>query len=186
VPKVSAEHAQARREQILDGARRAFARHGYEAATVARLEEEIGLSRGAIFNYFPDKWSLFFELASRDQYELTALLMEQGLDATLRHLTTESPDWMAVYFEVLRRLRRRPELMKEWQEVRGGEGRDAQVKAWLEELYASGGFRSDVRLEDVAAFVNIVANGMALATTLGLELDADALLKLVHGGIDPK
>ena len=171
VPKVSEEHLEARREQILEGARRAFARHGYEGATVARLEEEIGLSRGAIFNYFPDKWSLFFELASRDQYELTALLMEQGLDATLRHLTTESPDWMAVYFEVLRRLRRRPELMKEWQEVRGGEGRDAQVKAWL---------------EDVAAFVNIVANGMALATTLGLELDADALLKLVHGGIDPK
>jgi len=31
-----------------------------------------------------------------------------------------------------------------------------------------------------------VANGVALATTLGLELDADALLKLVHGGIDPK
>jgi hypothetical protein len=92
---------------------------------------------------------------------------------------------MAVYFEVLRRLRRRPELMQEWH-VRGGEGRDAQVKAWLEELHASGRFRSDVRLEDVAAFVNIVANGVALATTLGLELDADALLKLVHGGIDPK
>jgi len=185
VPKVSEEHLEARREQILDGARRAFARHGYEGATVARLEEEIGLSRGAIFNYFPDKWSLFFELASRDQYELTALLMEQGLDATLRHLTTESPDWMAVYFEVLRRLRRRPELMQEWH-VRGGEGRDEQVKAWLEELHATGGFRSDVRVEDVAAFVNIVANGVALERTLGLELDADALLKLVHGGIDPK
>ena len=185
MPKVSEEHLEARREQILDGARRAFARHGYEGATVARLEEEIGLSRGAIFNYFPDKWSLFFELASRDQYELTALLMEQGLDATLRHLTTESPDWMAVYFEVLRRLRRRPELMQEWH-VRGGEGRDEQVKAWLEELHATGGFRSDVRVEDVAAFVNIVANGVALERTLGLELDADALLKLVHGGIDPK
>src|SRR3954462_15078322 len=137
MPKVSEEHLEARREQILEGARRAFARHGYEGATVARLEEEIGLSRGAIFNYFPDKWSLFFELASRDQYELTTLLMEQGLDATLQHLTTESPDWMAVYFEVLRRLRRRPELMKEWQ-ARGGEGRDAQVKAWLEKLPAGG------------------------------------------------
>lgn len=185
MPKVSEEHLEARREQILEGARRAFARHGYEGATVARLEEEIGLSRGAIFNYYPDKWSLFLELAVRDQHELLTLLMEQGLDATIRHLAQESPDWMAVYFEVLRRLRRRPELMKEWH-VRGGEGRDAQVKAWLEELHASGSFRSDVRLEDVAAFVNIVANGVALATTLGLELDADALLKLVHGGIDPK
>jgi AcrR family transcriptional regulator len=185
VPKVSQEHLEARREQILDGARRAFARHGYEGATVARLEEEIGLSRGAIFNYFPDKWSLFFELASRDQYELTTLLMEQGLDATLRHLTTESPDWMAVYFEVLRRLRRRPELLQEFQ-TRGGEGRDVQVKAWLEELHASGGFRTDVKLEDVVMFINIVANGMAVATSLGLEVDPDALVKLVHGGLDPQ
>ena len=185
MPKVSEEHLEARREQILEGARRAFARHGYEGATVARLEEEIGLSRGAIFNYFPDKWSLFFELASRDQYELTTLLMEQGLDATLRHLTAESPDWMAVYFEVLRRLRRRPELMKEFQ-TRGGEGRDEQVKAWLKELHASGGFRTDVELEDVVMFVNIVANGMAVATSLGLEIDPDALVKLVHGGLDPQ
>ena len=185
MPKVSEEHLEARREQILEGARRAFARHGYEGATVARLEEEIGLSRGAIFNYFPDKWSVFYELASRDQHELTTLLMEQGLDATIRHLTTESPDWMAVYFEVLRRLRRNPDLMKEF-ETRGGPERQQQVKAWLEVLHARGAFRSDVSLEDVVAFINVVANGMALATSLGLQLDPDAILKLVHHGIDPQ
>ena len=120
MPKVSEEHLEARREQILEGARRAFARHGYEGATVARLEEEIGLSRGAIFNYYPDKWSLFLELAVRDQHELLTLLMEQGLDATIRHLAQESPDWMAVYFEVLRLLRQDPERMKDFQK-RGGE-----------------------------------------------------------------
>jgi AcrR family transcriptional regulator len=184
VPKVSEEHLEARREQILDGARRAFARYGYEGATVARLEQEIALSRGAIFNYFPDKWSLFFELAGRDQYELTTLLMEQGLDATIRHLTTESPDWMAVYFEVLRRLRRNPELMKEFTK-RGGEGREEQVNSWLRELHSSGVFRTDVELEDIVAYVNVVANGVALSTSLGLPLDADSLVKLVHTGIDP-
>jgi ubiquinone biosynthesis protein COQ9 len=46
VPKVSDEHLEARREEILEGALRAFARYGYEGATVVRLEEEIGLSRG--------------------------------------------------------------------------------------------------------------------------------------------
>jgi TetR/AcrR family transcriptional regulator, transcriptional repressor of aconitase len=185
VPKVSEEHLEARREEILEGARRAFARHGYEGATVARLEDETGLSRGAIFNYFPDKWSLFFELASRDQYELTTLLMEQGLDATIRHLTTESPDWMAVYFEVLRRLRRDPELFKQFTQ-RGGESREEQVKEWLHELHSTGGFRTDVSLEDIVAYVNVVANGVALATSLGLPLDADSLVKLVHTGIDPQ
>ena len=96
MPKVSQEHLDAPRDQILEGARRAFARYGYEGATVARLEEETGLSRGAIFNYFPDKWSLFFELAARDQHELLTMLVDDGLDATLRHLTTENPDWLAV------------------------------------------------------------------------------------------
>src|SRR5919197_4165046 len=140
MPKVSQEHLDAPRDQVLEGARRAFARYGYEGATVARLEEEIGLSRGAIFNYFPDKWALFFELAARDQHELTTLLMEQGLDATIRHLAEESPDWMAVYFEVLRLLRRDPELMKDFQQ-RGGEGREAEIEAWLDRQIATGGFR---------------------------------------------
>ncbi len=184
MPKVSEEHLQARREQILDGARRAFAQHGYEGTTVALLETEIGLSRGAIFNYFPDKWALFFELAARDQHELTTLLMEEGLDATISHLANESPDWMSVYFEVLRRFRSNPELLEEFQK-RGGEGREEQVEEWLKRLAAEGTFRDDVRLEDIVLFVNVVANGVALARSLDLPIDHEALLKLVHGGIDP-
>jgi AcrR family transcriptional regulator len=185
VPKVSEEHLEARREQILDGARRAFARHGYEGATVARLEEEIGLSRGAIFNYYPDKWSVFFELAARDQHELLTMLVDQGLDATIRHLTTESPDWMAVYIEVTRRLRRHPELMEDFQR-RGGEEMQRKVKAWLEDLHASGTFRKDVSLENLVAFINVVANGVAIGTALGLPFDADSLVNLIHTGIDPQ
>ena len=184
MPKVSEEHLEARRDQILEGARRAFAKHGYEGATVAKLEEEIGLSRGAIFNYYPDKWALFFELAARDQHELTSLMMEQGLDATIRHLADESPDWMSVYFEVLRRFRRNPELLQEFQR-RGGEGREEEIQAWLKRLAAEGAFREDVKLEDIVLFFNIVANGVALARSLDLPIDADALLQLVHGGIDP-
>jgi TetR/AcrR family transcriptional regulator, transcriptional repressor of aconitase len=181
VPKVSQEHLEARREQILDGARRAFARHGYEGTTVTVLEEEIGLSRGAIFNYFPDKWALFFELAARDQHELTTLLLEQGIDATIRHLADESPDWMAVYFDVLRLLRNDPELMEEFQ-ARGGPEREEQLDAWLKQ----GSFRDDVKLDDIQLFVNVVANGVALARSLNLEIDADAVVRLLHGGIDPR
>lgn len=181
MPKVSQEHLEARREQILDGARRAFARHGYEGTTVALLEEEIGLSRGAIFNYFPDKWALFFELAARDQHELTTLLLEQGIDATIRHLADESPDWMAVYFDVLRLLRNDPELMDEFQ-ARGGPEREEQLDEWLKQ----GSFRDDVKLDDVQLFVNVVANGVALARSLNLEIDADAVVRLLHGGIDPR
>ena len=52
MPKVSTEHKQRRREEILAGAQRVFARHGFEGSTVARLEAETCLSRVAIFSYF--------------------------------------------------------------------------------------------------------------------------------------
>jgi hypothetical protein len=42
-----------------------------------------------------------------------------------------------------------------------------------------------VGLEDIVLFVNVVANGVALARSLDLAIDTEALIKLVHGGIDP-
>ena len=184
MPKRSDEHLEARREEILAGARRAFARYGYEGETVARLEEETGLSRGAIFNYFPDKWSIFFELATRDQQELLTMLVEQGLDATLRFLTTENPDWLAVYIEITRHLRMNPELMQEFQQ-RGGEELAKRVSERFRGLHEDGTIRNDVSFDNVIVFINLVANGAALARSLRLELDAESLVTLVHTGIDP-
>ena len=183
MPKVSEEHVQARRAQILEGARRTFAREGYEGATVAKLEQEIGLSRGAIFNYYPDKWSLFIALAAEDQFEFMRVLEAEGVDGLLRRLAGESPDWLAVYFELARRLRTNPELMHDLQ------NRSPEASQRGDALFASlqkeGALRGDVDLETVIAFINIVANGLALGVSLGLQLDVDALLALVHRGIDP-
>jgi hypothetical protein len=75
--------------------------------------------------------------------------------------------------------------MKEFQ-TRGGPEPEQQVQAWVENSHARGEFRSDVSLEDVTAYVNVIANGIALATSLGLSLDADAMLRLIHHGIDAK
>jgi len=183
VPKVSEAHLQARRQQILDGARRTFARYGYEGATVARLEAEIGLSRGAIFNYFADKWSLFIALAAEDQHEFMRALEVDGVDGLVRRLAEESPDWLAVYFELARRLRTNPTLMKELEE-RSPEA-SQRGDAVMASLQRSGGLRDDVQLETIVAFVGIVANGLALAISLGQSCDVDALLRLVHAGIDP-
>ena len=102
MPKVSDAQRAERRRQILDGARRAFARYGYEGATVARLEREIGLSRGAIFNYFPNKWAIFYALAEEDQERgIRALARATGSRAVLRQMADEAPEWLGVYFELI-------------------------------------------------------------------------------------
>ena len=48
----------ARQERILDAAAREFARFGYEAASINRILEAVGLSKGAFYYYFDDKADL--------------------------------------------------------------------------------------------------------------------------------
>jgi AcrR family transcriptional regulator len=183
VPKVSEAHVEARREQILDGARRAFAQHGYHGATVAKLEDEIGLSRGAIFNYYPNKWSLFLALVRRDRHRFYDALESEGLDGLLRVLTQESPEWLGVYFELSHRLRTNPELMEDLKDAAPEEAQ--RSLALFETWQQDGEIRGDVSLETVIQFMNVVANGMALSTSLGLQFDIEPFLELVHTGIDP-
>lgn len=184
MPKVSEAHLEARREQILDGARKAFARHGYQGATVAKLEEEISLSRGAIFNYFPDKWSLFLALVRRDRHRFYDVLESEGLDGLLRLLTEESPEWLGVYFELAHRIRTRPELLEDIQEAAPEEAERALslFEAWQRD----GRVRDDISLETVIQFMSVLANGLALGTSLGLQFDVEPFLELVHTGIDPR
>src|SRR5258708_32102600 len=92
MPKVTDAHREERRRQITDGARRAFGEHGYAGATVAVLEREIGLSRGAIFSYFPSKLDLFVALAQEDQGRLIERWLEDGWEGVVRHIVEDDPE----------------------------------------------------------------------------------------------
>src|SRR5258707_15464817 len=108
MPRVSQDHLDARRRQILDGSRSCFARYGYEGATVRRLEEATGLSRGAIFHPFRDKGSLFLELAHQDARRMAEVVAEQGLVQGMRDILTDAAtggpgiSWRGTRLEVSR------------------------------------------------------------------------------------
>src|SRR5215212_9948853 len=105
MPKVTQQHKEARREQILVGAQRVFARHGYEGATVARLEDETGLSRGAIFSYFENKQALFIALVRRSSDRFVEIWLDRGYRALLEAIAHEDPEWLSVQIEAARRVR---------------------------------------------------------------------------------
>src|SRR6201996_5615559 len=107
MPRVSEEHLAARRRQILDGARLCFAHYGYDNATVRRLEQTIGLSRGAIFHHFRDKDALFFELAHEDAERMADVASREGLIQVMRDLlaTPDQFDWLATRLEIARKPR---------------------------------------------------------------------------------
>lgn len=55
MPKVTAAHSAARRQQIIDAAYRCFARKGFHQTTMREIYTEADLSPGAVYNYFDSK-----------------------------------------------------------------------------------------------------------------------------------
>ena len=55
----------ARREEILDAARRVFAARGFRGTTIADIAEEAGIALGTIYLYFPSKEAVFGALNQR-------------------------------------------------------------------------------------------------------------------------
>ncbi len=65
MPKTSTAAKEARRTQILDAAVRCFARRGYYETTIEDLVTETGLSRGALYLYYPSKEAMYLAISER-------------------------------------------------------------------------------------------------------------------------
>ncbi|MBV9289883.1 MAG: TetR/AcrR family transcriptional regulator [Hyphomicrobiales bacterium] len=61
-----------RRERILEAAERAFAAHGFHAATMQHVAEAAGMSAGNLYRTFPSKEAIVEGLCWRDQQEQAA------------------------------------------------------------------------------------------------------------------
>lgn len=184
MPKVSQEHLDARRTQILEGARRAFGKHGYNRATIATLEEETGLSRGAIFHYFPDKLAIFVALAADTNRRFIDLLVEQGLDQAIREMSKESPEWLGVLIEVESALRNDEDFVKRLEQAHGSE-RD-RIVGWFENEQESGRLRKDVDVLDLGRFATLVINGLALRIAAQDPVDVEAVIALLNDALRPR
>ena len=72
MPKVSQEHLDARRQQIVDAARARFASHGFARTSMADLVTASGLSTGAIYRYFSSKDEIVAAICERSSVEAFA------------------------------------------------------------------------------------------------------------------
>jgi AcrR family transcriptional regulator len=187
VPRVSQDQLDARRQEILGAARACFARHGYEGATVRRLEEATGLSRGAIFHHFRDKDSLFLAVAEDDAAAMVETVARNGLVQVMRDLLDRatSPDttgWLGSQLEVSRRLRTDPAFAKRWAE------RSASLAEATRERLArqrdAGVLRADVPIETLARFLELAYDGLVLQLAMARPAgDLSAVLDLVEEAV---
>jgi len=182
MPKVSAERLEATRRRVLEGARLAFAEHGYEGATVRLLEEKTGLSRGAIFHHFADKDALFLALAEEDAEEVAAVVDEAGLVEAMRRLRGKDAGWLGVQLEVARRVRTDPTFSELWQRHLRGIARATQAR--LARQRDAGIVRSDVNVETLAAFLSLVYDGLVAHLATGMPAaHLDGVLDLVEQAV---
>ena len=64
----------AKREQILDGAKRVFMRMGFDAASMNDITREAGVSKGTIYVYFQNKEDLFVAMVETERAAFLASL----------------------------------------------------------------------------------------------------------------
>lgn len=187
MPRLSQDQLDTRRREILAGARASFARYGYEGATVRVLEQEIGLSRGAIFHHYKDKDSLFLAVAQDDAAAMVATVSAHGLVQVMRDLLARAesedvPGWLGSQLEVSRRLRTDPEFAKRW--AARSEAITNATRERLRRQRDAGVLREDVPLDVLAQYLELAYDGLVLHLAMGRPADDfGAVLDLVEAAV---
>lgn len=184
MPKVSTSDLSHRRHDILDGARRCFAEFGYEGATVRRLEEATGKSRGAIFHHFGDKESLFLALAREDAAQMAEVVAADGLVEVMRDMLAqpESYAWLSTRLEIARLLRTDAGFQSRWQSHQ--KVLDMAVRQRLQDNAELGRMRDDMPIEVLHAYLETVLEGFISRLATGSPTDEMArVLDLVEESI---
>src|SRR3954469_21945833 len=78
MPRVSDDHLERRRQQILDAARRCFVRKGFHRTSMQDVFAESGLSAGAVYRYFKSKNEIIHAIAT-DKVGGAIVVLEQIL-----------------------------------------------------------------------------------------------------------
>lgn len=174
MPKVSAEHRQARRDQIVAAARRCVVEQGFHKTTMADVIRESGLSAGAVYGYFRSKDEIVAAIAddalsSVDQ--LFGRILSGPRPIRLADVVQLAIDQVVVIAE-------RP----------GGDVTRVAVQAWAEALHnpavraIAGGKYRQLRERFVAVAERAQADG-TVDRTVPAEYVAQALFGLIPGFI---
>lgn len=188
VPKISPEHEQQRRAQILEAAMVCFARQGYRATSMDDVVRESGLSVGAIYSYFPSKEDLFLAISDERSEQTLEYLNDvfhqpgpmgdkcrEAVDYFFRLLSDELLTLARVSVEFLSEAGK-SDRVKERQQRRLETLR--QFYRWLlTEGQREGEVRDDVDVDAAAELMLALNQGILLLSAAGLRHESLEALK---------
>lgn len=181
MPIISDSELLRRRQEIIDAARGCFARYGFEGATVSRLEEATGKTRGAIFHHFGDKESLFLAIVSEDAERQAEVVSQHGLIEVMRDMlrNPEDHDWFVTRAEIMRKLRTDPAFELRWREHQ-----DVLDRAVRQRLESNEHIRGDVPIEVVQTYLETVLEGFITKLAAGEPTERlEAMLDVVEQSV---
>lgn len=166
------ERGREKAERILEGARAVLVRYGYSGATVSRVAEAAGVSRGLLHYYFKNKEELLARVL-RANLEINVVLAKEIFErsnsaralarnfrTTLKQLALTNPDQFTLFFMGLMISRHsetvRGELGSLYYEFRHAMREGLQV--WVDR----GVIRPPMPSEGVAAMLAAVLDGISL------------------------
>ncbi|MFE6281438.1 TetR/AcrR family transcriptional regulator [Streptomyces sp. NPDC057877] len=190
--RVSQEHLDARRRQILDGAALCFARNGFHATSMQDVLKEVDLSAGAVYRYFSGKDALIAAIVSEVMGEIRGAFEEaarqtppptpDALITTVLGRTLAAREFLAVdgqpgfprlVVQVWTETVRNEELAAVLRE-----GYGAVLAAWTKVVQAyqdSGMMRTDLPADDVARTMIATAQGFIVQQSLFGPVPMEAL-----------
>ena len=183
MPRRPAAHAEAMREQILEGGRRAFIAGGFRGTSVPSIAAEAGVSVGLIYRYFASKEELFLELCLSGTPEELRHLAERlsPIDDPVERLTVAIDSYFDALFHaigaplVLQSLAAAPSdaRIREALRRRGDDLRGFSA-AFVRDAIRRGEVDEDADADEIAAVTTMLLDGALVAVAeRGDDLERD-------------
>lgn len=171
----------AKRQQLMEGARRVFLEHGFDGASVGDIVRAAGISKGTLYAYFPSKEKLFETLVFEDkrkQAEAICVLDESDEDAT-RVLTKlgvsliemmAKPEHVALVRIVIGASGKFPEIGRAFYEAGPGYG-ITRLAEYLRRMTAKGVLNIPDADRAARQFMDLCKSGVHVALLFGYSAE---------------
>jgi AcrR family transcriptional regulator len=97
MPRIISEYKEEVRKKIIDAAYRLFLNRGYHKTTMDEIAGVLGVTKPALYQYFPGKEDLYAAVAERGRQELKGILERSYQDRDIRGGSEDLFDAIAQY-----------------------------------------------------------------------------------------
>ncbi len=171
----------AKRQQLMEGARRVFLEHGFDGASVGDIVRAAGISKGTLYAYFPSKEKLFETLVFEDKRkQAEAICVLDDGDENARRVLTKlgtsmiemmaKPDHVALVRIVIGASAKFPEIGRAFYEAGPGYG-IARLAEYLRRMTEKGVLNVSDPERAARQFMDLCKSGVHVALLFGYSAE---------------